>query len=417
MEQTTEREFLDEYPEKTYQRLKLVYYIIKAMFVGVIAFFLIQGIFTLAVDKDLLLDNDGEVVHTEDDTIGHNYCGTFFIDGTYGFYYGDMDNYHQYEIADKELHSTTLGKLSTVCAIVLIVGIVFSFTVFFRNASKKQLFYRRSSKWVIVSGMMLLIYKLISQLFRYYSFNVDKQYYAGIMKDSSYYIQVYDVLALPCLMIMLGLILRKYEHMLRNENKGSAMMNVYAVLTAVISLGLMMIRVFVRIYELICALAEWDNNVMLPFYSTFIPLPRDMAKNIDSYTNVILFRFIKDAPVFAASAVTVVLLMLMMLDCAKGKINAESNRHKLKLCMISLVAASVLFNIMGLHEVTLFNNGFTGVYGNVVYTIGIRSLCEPAMYAFALYVVYIFIKLVPACDDKSDKLPLETPISAKVVAQ
>lgn len=400
MEQTTNDTLMDNYPEKTYKRLKMVYFIIKALFIGVIAFFLTQGIFVLISDKDLLNDNENEVVHTEDDLMGHNYCGTFFIDGTYGFYYGDMDNYNQYEQANKEIHSTTLEKVSIVCAVVFIIGIVLSFTVFFKNASKRQLFYKRSSKWVILSGVLLLVYKLIAQIMGYYSFNVDKQYYVGIMKDSSYYFQVYDMLALPCLMIMLGLILRKHEHILRGENKGSYVMNVYAVITGVVSLGLILVRLIVRIYELICALAEWNNNAMLPFYSTFIPLPRGMAKNIDSYTNVILFRFIKDAPVFTASGVAVIMLMLVMFSCARGEINTESNRSKLKLSMIALTASSVLFNIMGLHEVTLFNNGFTGVFGHVVYTMGIRALCEPALYAFAIYVVYIFMKLVPSQDEE-----------------
>ena len=54
--------------------------------------------------------------------------------------------------------------------------------------------------------------------------------------------------------------------------------------------------------------------------------------------------------------------------------------------MLLLAAASLWFNLMGLPELGIFNNGFTGVYGEVVFTVALRSKTEPILYALVLYL-------------------------------
>lgn len=39
----------------------------------------------------------------------------------------------------------------------------------------------------------------------------------------------------------------------------------------------------------------------------------------------------------------------------------------------------------------MLNSGFTGIYGEASYTIGLRSDCEPMLYAILLWFFLVFI--------------------------
>lgn len=66
--------------------------------------------------------------------------------------------------------------------------------------------------------------------------------------------------------------------------------------------------------------------------------------------------------------------------------------------MLILCISSVMFNLLGLHEVDVLNGHFSGIYGNVVYTIGLRALCDPALYAVILWFVKTFVSIAgPRC--------------------
>ncbi len=53
---------------------------------------------------------------------------------------------------------------------------------------------------------------------------------------------------------------------------------------------------------------------------------------------------------------------------------------------ISLAISSILLNLIGYFEVKLFNAEFLYQYKDAVYTIAIRSLSEPLLYAFFIYL-------------------------------
>ncbi len=131
----------------------------------------------------------------------------------------------------------------------------------------------------------------------------------------------------------------------------------------------------------------------MPFYHEMLPFPRELADSPETYRNVLLFRLLKDLPVFAASALTVVMLLRIMLSSAEGRINTKENIKRFDLSMAALAVSSVLFNVLGLFEVDMINGHFSGIYGKVTYTIGIRALCEPMLYVLILWFVKIFFSM------------------------
>ncbi|MBR1724199.1 MAG: hypothetical protein IJ723_04170, partial [Ruminococcus sp.] len=143
-------------------------------------------------------------------------------------------------------------------------------------------------------------------------------------------------------------------------------------------------------------------SVNLPFTlmeqftdSKLIELPREMAKSTAAYNSAVTFRFVKDLPMFVICTIAVVYFVRVMMNISKGELNTRHNRRMLNISMILLLAASLWFNLMGIPELSFFNNGFTGIYGEVVYTIAFRSLTEPALYAMVLWFFKTYLQAVP----------------------
>lgn len=68
--------------------------------------------------------------------------------------------------------------------------------------------------------------------------------------------------------------------------------------------------------------------------------------------------------------------------------------------MLILFISSLFFNILGLHEANVFNEHFSGIYGSVVYTIGLRALCDPLLYVVILWFVKTFVSIAGNSDNK-----------------
>ncbi len=217
------------------------------------------------------------------------------------------------------------------------------------------------------------------------------------MATQSYYPQIYAVYGIPLLIIAYGLVLLYYEQNILSRSVAGVQiaLKTCAWVTGIAAFGFMLWRFAVRCYELFST-----ANARLPFYSVLLDLPKSEAVSEDSYTKVLVFRFVKDLPVFAASAIAVIVLVKLMYSAAKGQINTTENHRGLKLAALALAVSSVIFNLLGLVEVDMLNNSFTGIYGDVTYTIGIRSGCEPMLYAFILVVIEIYIQAIPPLSDE-----------------
>ena len=108
-----------------------------------------------------------------------------------------------------------------------------------------------------------------------------------------------------------------------------------------------------------------------------------------------MFHFIKDMPVFIASAMTSFLFFKLLVDSAKGKINTSVNKKRISVSIVVLIVSSLLFNIFGLFEVEMLNSSFNSIYGEVTYTIGLRSHCEPILCAMLLWFFGVYMQCVP----------------------
>ena len=70
----------------------------------------------------------------------------------------------------------------------------------------------------------------------------------------------------------------------------------------------------------------------------------------------------------------------------KGKLLSKENDKRYIIIIISLLVASVVLNVVGVFEVNLLNSEFLYQYKEATYTLAIRSLTEPALFAFFIYV-------------------------------
>ena len=203
---------------------------------------------------------------------------------------------------------------------------------------------------------------------------------------------LYQIFGIPTLIIMTALITR--QHSLNVQKKdttaNSKVLKVFAALVGTVSCAFMLIRLITRVYEIISCKT---HDAMLPFYSELLTLPRDLAESPEIYRSLLIFRLLKDLPVFITASMTVILLIKIMLSSARNEINTTQNMKRFNISMFTLFISSLIFNIMGLHEVNVLNEHFSGIYGSVVYTIGLRALCDPALYVVILWFVKTFVSI------------------------
>ncbi|MCH5349060.1 MAG: hypothetical protein J1E40_07040 [Oscillospiraceae bacterium] len=321
----------------------------------------------------------------------HNYCGTFFIEqNAENSYISEEAALEAFNGEDKSLAEEIIVN---AMMIVLFVCIFLAL----RNGDKKAVFSRKTSRLFLIAGIVYALGNIWVEYKAFAAVGHYKDHYIGILSTREYYCQLYNVLAIPVMILCCGLLLRQHECKIYDQSiKGnSAALRVAAIITLAAAFGFILYRFGVRSYELIMILSGKKISVRLPFYSLLLELPYELAKTDRDYTNLIVFRFLKDLPVFAASAVTVIMFSKVLFSAAKGEINTARNRKRIIVSIIALVISSLLFNVLGLFEVNLLNNGFTGIYGEVTYTIGIRSNCEPMLYAMVLWFFLVYIQCVP----------------------
>ena len=124
-----------------------------------------------------------------------------------------------------------------------------------------------------------------------------------------------------------------------------------------------------------------------------LDFPRELAESPDTYRNVLIFRLVKDMPVFIASAITITMLIKIMLSSARNDIHTDENMKRFNICMTALALSSVIYNVLGIHEVHMISGHFSGIYNIVTYTIGIRSLTDPILYAVFLWWIKTFVSM------------------------
>lgn len=361
------------------KKLHLINVTVRALMIAFFLFWAAQ-LFALYIGGGIL---DTEVQPDSSGFYGHNYCGTFFINMTRDNSFADEESYlNALQPADTPIVQDIL--LNTAAAATVI-----SLLIFLNRADKQTVHKKRTAWLLLLSGGL---YAAGNTFVEAKKLDPQTEGFKGIMATQSYYPQLYAVYGTALLIIVYGLILLYYEQASWGRRVAGVQraLKFGALVTGIAAFGFMLWRFAERCCELFS-----EDNARLPFYSVFLDLPRSEAVSDRAYTKALVFRFVKDLPVFAASAIAVTALIKLMYSAADGQINTAENRRRLKLSALALAVSSVIFNLLGLVEVNMLNESFTGIYGDVTYTIGIRSGCEPMLYAFLLIIIELYIRVMP----------------------
>lgn len=376
-------------PEKLQKRLHLTYFTVKCILIGFIFFIAFQSVASLMLQDDITLETKGTRF------ISHSYCGTFFIEL-------NMENsFVSEEAAINWIQTPGISSIKDIIMNSISIITFICILLALRNGDKKALFSRnffKTSRLFITAGIAWMLGNTFMEIFGFINIKShDTSSFIGILANQKYYCQIYNVLAMPFIILCCGLLLRQHERSLKNKStkRNEVILKALAIISLIAALGFIFFRFGVRLYELITILSGKEISVRLPFHDMFLELPFDLAKSPESYTKLIIFRIIKDLPVFIASTVTSFLFFKLLVDSAKGKINTSVNKKRISVSIIVLIVSSLLFNIFGLFEVEMLNNNFTGIYGAVTYTIGLRSYCEPILYAMLLWFFGVYMQCIP----------------------
>ena len=377
--------------ENVKKKNKFIHFIEKWMIIGIILFVIVQ---LTAITIVNIFAPDSEKINMEEyeeynkDYLGHWYNGTFFINMTVS---ENFESPEKYEEMLKEKNNDVRSKIcfvgggiTTLATIVLIIIAVY-------KERKMKLLEGKTPIIIILGGISYLLYRILEEIDLFIDVSYWKKYSTGFLTTSSFYPQMHYIFILPMLLIFLGLVFRQKQRKdlklpLKNNERA---IKVLSIAFLVGGLSFIAYRLGVRLYELL----NHSVNMRLPFYYYIFDLPRSFAKEPSSYTKLAILRFIKDLPVFIASIISIILFVKIILTSIKGNLISEDNNKRYKIIFISLIVASLIFNVLGLFEVKLLNNEFLYQYKEAVYTLAIRSLTEPIFYGFFIYVFKHYTEL------------------------
>lgn len=387
-------------PEKVRKKIHTVSFTFTALLVGAALFWISQLIFGIAIGfNDERKEESGKSVTMETD-IGHDYCGTFFIWQTVGSNYKSVEDYKAAGEETKLTIGTPLGIANNLTATAAPVTLFLCMFLAFRKADRGRFFTGNGWRLLMTAGVVYLLKNLRSMAMNIRRLSIEHEHNAGVFAGSRYYCQAYHCLGIPALIILTALVMR--QHTLKVRGGGtegnSRLLEAATLLFGAGAGAFILLRFGTRVYEILC---YQTRDAALPFYYEMLPFPRELAESPETYRDLLLFRLLKDLPVFTASALTVILLMKILFSSARGEINTPSNLKRFNISMTALAVSSLCFNLLGLIEVDMINGHFSGIYGKVTYTLGIRALCEPMLYVLILWFVKTFFSMAGASQNPS----------------
>ena len=388
----------DIIPEKIHKRLHLIYFTLKALIVAAIFFILYIALFT----KIMGLPDKGT---EESPFLFHQYCGTFFVEFDSDNSFASDADYSAYlernnATVEQTAAETVLSYLRMIPSLVLIAAMILAL----RSGDKKQIFSGRAWRYFLFGGALYAV----GNIYAYIDSNFFDKTSAfdgmtSVFTERRQYCQIYDIFGIPFIMICGAFVLLMYEKQLNNQNSAKVS-NILKTLSAVIiavSAGFIAWRLGVRTYELIRVMSGDKYSVWLPFTVMesqtryMCRLPFEDAVSAQAYKNVILFRYLRDLPVFALTGAAVWAFVRVLLNTAKGEFNTKRNRKHLRNSMLLLTSASLILNIAGWFETDLFNRSFTGIFGNTTYTIALRAMTEPLLYVAVIWFFGTYLQAIP----------------------
>ena len=402
---------VDIIPEKIHKRLHIIYFILICVLAATV-FLMFWGASVRAFEKIMGYDIP-EAGTEESPFLFHQYCGTFFVefdransfasDADYSAY---LDRINAPEV--KTAVEKVLGYLGLIPTVALIAAMILAL----RSGDKKRIFCGRAWRYFLAGGILYAFGNIYMYL--------DKNFISGITRfdgmtsvftERRQYLQIYDILGLPFIMISGAFVLLMYEKQLRSKDTAGVSKALKAISTVIIagSAGFVLWRLGVRTYELIRVMSGDEYSVWLPFTimddasKYMCRLPFEDAVSPQAYRNVILFRYLRDLPVFALTSAAVWSFVRVLLNNARGELNTSRNRKLIRNAMLLLIGASFILNIAGWFETDLFDRSFNGIFGNTTFTMAYRAKTEPALFALLLWFFGTYLQAIPDSEAEKQK--------------
>lgn len=357
--------------ETTQKFFKNVYFVLKAILGGAVFFIAFQLVMSTLIAQQEETDYGTRMFY------GHYYSGTFFIE----MYAENVRDGFSEAMAEHTMASNILN----IAGIVLLVAGVVCLFLMIRNAAKGKLYAKSSYTMLFISSGCFLVGTAMGEVISLKDISVMQMYTTDIFSTASYNFRPFYILALPCIAMACGMVIRCKTTDGQNMRNGFRIFGICIFAWA----GVYLIwQTISHTGDIIHLLQNGGKNmaVRIPFYNMYMDLPSDSADSPESYTRLVIFRFFKELPVIAATVISLVTMGKVMISYSNGTVNATSNRKFIRIALISLAAASILYNALGIIEVNMLHESFSGLYGNAYYTIAIRGLCEPLTYALYIFV-------------------------------
>ena len=368
-----------------------IHFLEKWFIIAIVLFVIIQKGTGIIINATVPKEQQESFEKYKEDYIGHWYDGTFFINMTVDENYGSQE---QYQKMLDDYHSNPRQDIyfyiGGTCSIVAVIFIGISIY----NDRKKKLLVGKAPLFVSLAGLFLLFSSLFEQADFHVLVHTEAAYAKGFLSTAIWYPAIHNIFIIPGLLILMGLVFRQIQRKKLKEttNNNERLIKVVIGFILTIGLGFILWRLGERIYELVMLLLGNDINIKLPFYYYMMELPKEFAISSGSYLKLVIVRFIKDLPVFIASTISIIMFVKILISYTKNKIVSKENNKRYMIIFISLAISSVVLNLLGLYEVNIFNNEFLYQYKEATYTIAIRSLSEPLLYAFFIYLFKYYVE-------------------------
>ena len=370
-----------------------IHFLEKWFIIGIVLFVVIQIGSGIIIKTTIPKEYQEAMEKYDDNYLGHWYDGTFFINMTVNENYESKEKYQEML---NDYHSNVRQDIylysGSACAIAAVVFIGISIY----NDRKKKLLVGKAPMFVSLAGLFYLFYALFEQADYHVMVHTEAAYAKGFLNTAIWYPAIHNIFIIPGLLILMGLVFKQIQRKKLKETttNNEKLIKVVIGFILIIGLGFILWRLGERVYELVMLLLGNDINVKLPFYYYMMELPKEFAISSESYLKLVIVRFIKDLPVFIASTISIIMFVKILISYTKNKIVSKENNKRYMIIFISLAVSSAILNIVGLFEVKLYHNEFLYQYKEAVYTIAIRSLSEPLMYAFYIYLFKYYIESV-----------------------
>ena len=295
-----------------------------------------------------------------------------------------LNNYHSNIRKDIYLYA---GSACTIAAIVFIGVSIY-------NDRKKELLVGKAPIFVSLAGLFWLLYSLFEQADIHIMVHTEAAYAKGFLNTAIWYPMIHNIFIIPGLLIIMGLVFRQIQRKKLKLDTSNNERIIKIVIGLIFAIGFSFIlwRFGERVYELVMLIMGNNINIKIPFYYYLMELPREFAISSGSYLKLVVLRFFKDLPTFIASSLSIIMFVKILISYTKNKIVSKENNKRYMVIFISLAIASVILNVVGLFEVNLLRNEFLHQYKDAVYTIAIRSLSEPLMFALFIYCFKYYIE-------------------------